>query len=127
MSNIKRPMSHVKLYLARSLPLRCTTVRIQKPSRSTKDVVEHRFGQLARLCVLLAGMIGGDYAHPIFQDTHAAMTEVRDGQRVLPTQFLASSEVSLECDHPQRDNDANPLERLEFLEKIGPAVGELFR
>ena len=52
------------------------SVQIQQLPRFPKNVIEHWFGQLACLCVLLAGMIGRNHVNSVFEYADAAMTEI---------------------------------------------------
>ena len=95
--------------------------------RSTKDIIEHDFGEASGLGVLLAGVIGADRHRSFLKIERDRMAKRRQWQRIFPLEFFSCREVRLKCNTSQQYHDSNFSKLLQFIEKIWLAVPEFRR
>ncbi len=95
---------------------------------SSEDCAEHRFGQLPRGRVLLAGMIGRD--EPRLTRSGAVFPIVPEHERRPPLDLplvAQNAEIHIERHAPQRQHHLNVRQQLQFALQVRPARADLFR
>src|SRR2546427_3118050 len=102
--------------------LATSSVLMQQPARLAKHVVQHGFGEPARLRVLTARVVGGDHQgcdwRRCAEAVHRTVLEARPRTGQCCAVLCGQTQVRCKGDLAQRHHDAGAAQQREFLPQI---------